>query len=73
MSKDDKSKLEVIDPTVDRCPVCNKDLTGYTLEYRRKHIASCMGSKPKYIYSNNPCGRPSTKKHIRTPLRAAFS
>lgn len=60
----------VIDPTVTRCPVCNKDLSDYTLAHRRKHIARCMRTKPLRIYSDNPRGRPSTRKHIKTPSKA---
>ncbi len=61
---------DVIEPLVDRCPVCNKDLSGFPPAYRRKHIERCMRSKPKYVYSDRPRGRPSTKKHIRSVLKA---
>ena len=34
----------------DRCPVCKRDLSGYTPEHKRKHIDRCRRSKPKYVY-----------------------
>lgn len=55
-----------LDPP-DRCPVCNKDLSEYSREHRRKHIARCKRTKPKYFYSEAPRGRPSIKKHIKSP------
>lgn len=59
-----------VDPNVDRCPICNKDLSGYTAEHKRKHIARCMRTKPLHIYTDRPRGRPSTKKHIRSIPKA---
>ena len=58
-----------VDPP-DRCPKCKANLEGYSAEYRRKHIERCNRVRPKYIYSNNPRGRPPIKKPIRTPAKA---
>jgi len=46
----------------DRCPYCNKDLTGYSSELVLKHIASCHLKINPYIYSNRRRGRPSKKE-----------
>lgn len=59
------------DPSPDRCPVCKKDLSGFPSAYRRKHIEKCMRSKPRYVYSDRPRGRPPTKKHIRSVPKTA--
>ena len=61
---------DVIEPPADRCPVCNKDLSGFPPAYRRKHIERCMRSKPKYVYSDRPRGRPATKRHIKSVPKA---
>ena len=61
---------DVVDPPSDRCPVCNKDLRGYSYAYRRKHIERCMSSKPKYLYSDRPRGRPSKRCPIKSPSKS---
>ena len=63
--------MEVVPP--DKCPVCNKDLSKYIYEYRRKHIYNCKRTKPKYFYSDAPCGRPRKRHRIKTPAKAALS
>ena len=60
--------MEVAPPC--KCPVCNRDLTDCTDEYRRKHINRCKRTKPKYFYSNAPCGRPRKRQRIKTPSKA---
>lgn len=60
-----------VDPP-DRCPVCNKDLSSYSPAHRRKHIDRCRRTKPKYLYSNEPRGRPSKRTPIKTPCRMAI-
>ena len=48
------------------CPVCKKDLAGYTKEYVEKHLRRCGSIEPKYIYSDKGRGRPPKKKKITT-------
>ena len=55
-----------------RCPICHKDISGYSNEHKRKHIDRCRRTKPKYLYSDCPRGRPSKRKPIRTPCRMAI-
>ena len=48
---------------VNHCRYCNKDLSGYTDEYARKHVLKCSTHiKPKYVYSDRKRGRPSKKE-----------
>lgn len=56
----------------ERCPICNKDISSYTDELKRKHIDRCRRTKPKYVYSDRPCGRPPKRRPIKTPCRMAI-
>ena len=56
-----------------RCPVCNRDLSDCTDEYRRKHVNRCKRTKPKYTYSDSPCGRPRKRQPIKTPPKAEMT
>ena len=56
----------------ERCPVCHKDISSYTDEHKRKHIDRCRRTKPKYLYSDLPRGRPSKRKPIKTPCKMAL-
>lgn len=46
----------------ERCPICKKDLSTYSVEHRRKHISRCTRSKPSYVYSDRGAGRPPKKR-----------
>lgn len=46
----------------ERCPYCNKDLSGYSSELVLKHIASCHRRINPYIYSNRKRGRPTNRE-----------
>ena len=46
----------------ERCPICKKDLSTYSIEHRKKHISRCTRSKPSYVYSDRGAGRPPKKR-----------
>jgi len=53
----------------DRCPYCNKDLTGYSSEMVVKHLASCHRRINPYVYSNRRRGRPSNKEREKILMK----
>ena len=44
-----------------KCPFCKKDLSAYTKEYIRKHVARCERRLNPYQYSDRKRGRPRLK------------
>ncbi len=51
----------------EKCPFCNKPLNNFTEAGKLKHIARCKRTKPKYIHTGNPCGRPREHQPIKSP------
>lgn len=49
-----------------RCPYCNKDLSGFTDEYIRKHTARCSTRLNPYVYSERKRGRPTNRDKMES-------
>lgn len=47
-----------------KCPFCNKNLSLYTKEYIRKHVARCEQMLNPYKYSDRKRGRPRQKSAV---------